>query len=112
MGKIYIRAGKEVWLSPFHRAYVEAEAEGENEEEVRREVEKKLEEKEREVENEFRERQKKCKHDGEILEHRHLDGSVGYYCAKCGKAVSTHGGLFGDDFFEAWRKGLTRIPRY
>jgi len=34
------------------------------------------------------------------------------YCAKCGKAVSTHGSLFGDDFVEAWRKGLTRIPRY
>ena len=97
---ITVSVTKSVYISPvLDDVYINVSASAETEAEATKIVEQILEEKEKEIRKKITEMQKKCKHKN-LIEYRHLDGSVGIYCTDCGKYLYSKNTLFGDDFLK------------
>ncbi|HDD43911.1 MAG TPA: hypothetical protein ENG63_03500 [Candidatus Desulfofervidus auxilii] len=96
---VTITITKDIYISPILSVRACVYVEAENKKEAERIIKERLEQKEKEIIKEIKEMQRKCKHRN-IVEHRHLDGSIGIYCADCGKYLCSRNTLFGDDFLK------------
>jgi len=95
-------------ITKYQNHTIHVSAEAKTEDEAKKLAEAKIEEAKRKID----EMQNECKHELELVSYNSWFRSYKYKCKKCGKIIYEGENIFSDKFFDAWRKGLTTIPKH